>query len=61
MRRWIPGRKDAGSDLRPLNIALWQEHLKDGKKPKNIRGHGSAAVTIEGYIYDNIRIGEVVG
>ncbi len=49
-------------DLRPLNMALWQERFeKMEKSRKDIRGRGSAAVTIEGYIYDNIRIGEVVG
>ena len=49
-------------DLRPSNIALWQERFeKMEKSRKDIRGRGSAAVTIEGYIYDNIRIGEVVG
>jgi hypothetical protein len=49
-------------DLRPFNMALWQERFeKMEKSRKDIRGRGSAAVTIEGYIYDNIRIGEVVG
>ncbi|MGZ3622076.1 MAG: hypothetical protein ACXVCM_06805 [Ktedonobacteraceae bacterium] len=49
-------------DLRPQNMALWQERFeKMEKSRKDIRGRGSAAVTIEGYIYDNIRIGEVVG
>ena len=49
-------------DLRPLNMALWQERFeKMEKSRKDISGRGSAAVTIEGYIYDNIRIGEVVG
>ena len=49
-------------DLRPLNMAQWQERFeKMEKSQQDIRGRGSAAVTIEGYIYDNIRIGEVVG
>jgi hypothetical protein len=49
-------------DLRPMNMALWQERFeKMEKSQQDIRGRGSAAVTIEGYIYDNIRIGEVVG
>jgi hypothetical protein len=49
-------------DLRPLNMALWQERFEKMEKSRqDIRGRGSAAVTIEGYIYDNIRIGEVVG
>jgi hypothetical protein len=49
-------------DLRPTNMALWQERFeKMERSQQDIRGRGSAAVTIEGYIYDNIRIGEVVG
>jgi hypothetical protein len=49
-------------DLRPMNMALWQERFEKMEKSRqDIRGRGSAAVTIEGYIYDNIRIGEVVG
>ncbi len=49
-------------DLRPMNMALWQERFdKMEKSRQDIRGRGSAAVTLEGYIYDNIRIGEVVG
>jgi hypothetical protein len=49
-------------DLRPENMALWQERFEKMERSRQeIRGRGSAAVTIEGYIYDNIRIGEVVG
>ena len=49
-------------DLRTPNMVLWQERLEKMEKSRqDIRGRGSAAVTIEGYIYDNIRIGEVVG
>ena len=49
-------------DLRPKNMAVWQERFeKMERSHQDIRGRGSAAVTIEGYIYDNIRIGEVVG
>ena len=49
-------------DLRTQNMVLWQERLEKMEKSRqDIRGRGSAAVTIEGYIYDNIRIGEVVG
>jgi hypothetical protein len=49
-------------DLRPQNMALWQERFEKMERSRqDIRGRGSAAVTIEGYIYDNIRIGEVVG
>jgi hypothetical protein len=49
-------------DLRTQNMALWQERFEKMERSRQgIRGRGSAAVTIEGYIYDNIRIGEVVG
>jgi hypothetical protein len=49
-------------DLRPQNMAVWQERFeKMERSHQDIRGRGSAAVTIEGYIYDTIRIGEVVG
>jgi hypothetical protein len=49
-------------DLRPQNMALWLERFeKMEKSQRDIRGRGSAAVTIEGYIYDSIRIGEAVG
>jgi hypothetical protein len=49
-------------DLRPKNMALWLERFEKMENSRqHIRGRGSAAVTIEGYIYDNIRIGEVVG
>jgi hypothetical protein len=49
-------------DLRPQNMAIWKERFEKMERSRqDIRGRGSAAVTIEGYIYDNIRIGEVVG
>lgn len=49
-------------DLRPKNMALWRERFEKMEMSRqDIRGRGSAAVTLEGYIYDNIRIGEVVG
>jgi hypothetical protein len=49
-------------DLRPKNMALWQERFRKMEHShQRMRGHGSAAVTIEGYIYDTIRIGEVAG
>ena len=45
-------------DLRPKNMAIWQERFRKMENSRQrIRGHGSAAVTIEGYIYDTIRIG----
>jgi hypothetical protein len=49
-------------DLRTQNMVLWQERFEKMERSRqDISGRGSAAVTIEGYIYDNIRIGEVVG
>ena len=49
-------------DLRPRNMALWQERFRKMENSRQlIRGHGSAAVTIEGYLYETIHIGEVVG
>ena len=49
-------------DLRTQNMVLWQERFEKMERSRqDIRGRGSAAVTIEGYIYDNISIGEVVG
>ncbi len=49
-------------DLRPENMALWQERFAKMESSRlHIRGRGSAAVTLEGYIYEDIRIGEVVG
>jgi hypothetical protein len=49
-------------DLRPKNMAIWQERFHKMENSRQlIRGHGSAAVTIEAYLYDTIRIGEVVG
>jgi hypothetical protein len=49
-------------DLRPRNMALWEERFEKMERSRlQIRGRGSAAVTLEGYIYEDIRIGEVVG
>jgi hypothetical protein len=49
-------------DLRPMNMAIWRERFEKMERSRqDIRGRGSAAVTIEGYIYDSIHIGEVVG
>ena len=43
-------------------MAIWQERFRKMENSRQrMRGHGSAAVTIEGYLYDTIRIGEVVG
>ncbi len=49
-------------DLRPRNMALWTERFEKMESSRlQIRGRGSAAVTLDGYIYEDIRIGEVVG
>lgn len=49
-------------DLRPGNMAAWQERFEKMESSRlQIRGRGSAAVTLEGYIYEDIRIGEAVG
>jgi len=49
-------------DLRPRNMALWLERFEKMESSRlHIRGRGSAAVTLEGYLYEDIRIGEVVG
>ena len=49
-------------DLRPQNMAIWLDRFEKMERSHQwMRGRGSAAVTIEGYIYDDIRIGEVVG
>ena len=49
-------------DLRPQNMALWQERFEKMESSRlHILGRGSASLTREGYIYENIHIGEVVG
>ena len=49
-------------DLRPRNMALWLERFEKMESSRlHIYGRGSAAVTLEGYLYEDIRIGEVVG
>jgi hypothetical protein len=49
-------------DLRPGNMALWLERFEKMEKSRlQIRGRGSASVTLEGYLYEDMRIGEVVG
>jgi hypothetical protein len=49
-------------DLRPANIALWQErfHTMDVFR-RRMRMKGSAAITRGGYLFDNIRPGTIVG
>src|SRR2546421_4478575 len=49
-------------DLRPQNMAIWLDRFEKMERSHQwMRGRGSAAVTIEGDIYGDIRIGEVVG
>ena len=49
-------------DLRPRNFAVWQKRLQKMEESRqHVHGKGSAAVTPEIYIYNDIRIGEVVG
>lgn len=48
-------------DLRPENFAVWRERFELMERArKGLRGRGSAAVTTEAYLYEEIRIGEVV-
>jgi hypothetical protein len=48
-------------DLRPSNIAHWQERFDIMLRAKlRLRGKGSAAVNREAYLYEDIFIGEVV-
>ncbi len=49
-------------DLRSGNMATWRERFEKMESSRlHIRGRGSAAITLEGYIYEDIHIGEVVG
>jgi hypothetical protein len=48
-------------DLRAENFALWRERFEKMERTRSgLRGRGSAAVTTEAYLYEDIRIGEVV-
>lgn len=48
-------------DLRPENFVIWRERFELMERAhKALRGRGSAAVTTEAYLYEEIRIGEVV-
>jgi hypothetical protein len=49
-------------DLRPKNMQRWIERFKVmGRARQALRGKGSAAVDREMYLYNEIKIGEVVG
>ncbi|MBI4786916.1 MAG: hypothetical protein HY782_07720 [Chloroflexi bacterium] len=48
-------------DLRPENMARWKERFeKMQRAQQQIRGRGSAAITMEAYLQEEIRIGDVV-
>jgi len=49
-------------DLRPVNIRRWQERFRRMlRSAQTIHRQGSAAITMEAYRSEEIRIGEVVG
>lgn len=49
-------------DLRPKNFARWQERFRKMlRSAQTIHRQGSAAITMEAYRSEDIRIGEVVG
>ncbi|MEK7278677.1 MAG: hypothetical protein AAB427_15105, partial [Chloroflexota bacterium] len=49
-------------DLRPANFAHWQSRFEKMERSRqSLRGKGSAAVTRESYLFDEIRIGALVG
>lgn len=49
-------------DLRPANFVRWQERFAVMQHNRQqLRGRGSAAVSREAYLYEDIRIGEIVG
>ncbi len=48
-------------DLRAENFVMWRERFEKMERArKGLRGRGSSAVTTEAYLYEDIRIGEVV-
>ncbi len=49
-------------DLRPENMACWQDRFRRMRRAlQGVRGKGSAAVNREAYLFDEMRVGEVVG
>lgn len=49
-------------DLRPQNFAVWQKRFSVMQRTREeIRGRGSAAVSRQAYLFEDIRIGEIVG
>ncbi len=48
-------------DLRPENFTRWKERIEKMRRAqKQLRGRGSAAVTTESYLVEDIHIGDVV-
>jgi hypothetical protein len=49
-------------DLRPSNMARWQERLRQMERARQQqRGSGSAAITRQAYLSEEIQIGSIVG
>jgi hypothetical protein len=48
-------------DLRPQNFVAWKERIEKMRRAQQqLRGRGSAAITMEAYLDEEIRIGDVV-
>lgn len=48
-------------DLRPDNFGVWKERIERMRRAQQqLRGRGSAAITMEAYLDEEIRIGDVV-
>ena len=49
-------------DLRPANFSSWQQRFRTmARTRQSVRGRGSAAIIREVYLWDDIRIGSIVG
>ncbi len=49
-------------DMRPSNFTHWQDRFRRMERMRQrVRGRGSAAITREAYLFDDIRIGTIVG
>lgn len=49
-------------DLRPENIGRWRERFQRMERARQqLKGSGSAAITREAYLFDDIRIGAIAG
>jgi len=48
-------------DLRPANFARWHDRFREMERVlQRVRGRGSATITHDAYLYDDIRIGTIV-